>query len=55
MSKDWDKKTDSMSKGWDKKLTSMGKDWKKNPKKAIIPVLGVIIVAGFVNNFFSLG
>ena len=30
----------------------MGKDWKKNPKKAIIPVLGVIIVAGFVNNFF---
>ena len=52
MSKDWDKKTDSMSKGWDKKLTRMGKDWKKNPKKAIIPVLGVIIVAGFVNNFF---
>ena len=53
MSKDWDKKTDTMSKGWDKKLTSIGKDWKKNPKKAIIPVLGVIIVAGFVNNFFS--
>jgi len=53
MSKNWDKKTDSMSKDWDKKLTRMGKDWKKNPKKAIIPVLGVIIVAGFVNNFFS--
>ena len=52
-SKVWNKKMDLKSKNWNKKLNEIGKDWKKNPKKAIVPVFGILVFASLVSNFSS--
>ena len=52
---DWDKKMDKLNKVWDKKLKKINSDWKKNPKKAIVPLLGILIVSVLIINFFRGG
>ena len=52
---DWDKKMDKLNKVWDKKLKKVNSNWKKNPKKAIVPLLGILIVSVLIINFFRGG
>lgn len=52
-SKVWNKKMDLKSKNWSKKLNEIAKDWKKNPKKAIMPVLGILVFASLASSFNS--
>lgn len=52
-SKAWNKKINLKNKNWNKKLNEIGKDWKKNPKKAIVPVLGMLVFASLASNFTS--
>ena len=50
--KEWDKKMKNMNKGWDVKLKKLEKDWKKDPKKGIVPVLGLVLGIFFLSNYF---
>ncbi len=50
--KEWDKKMKNMNKDWDVKLKKLEKDWKKDPKKGIVPVLGLVLGIYFFSSYF---
>ena len=50
-SKEWDKKMKNLNKDWDVKLKKIEKGWKKNPKKALLPILGILVGVYFIFNF----
>ena len=49
--KEWDKKMKNMNKDWDVKLKKLEKDWKKDPKKALLPIVGILVGVYFIFNF----
>ena len=52
-SKEWDKKMKNLNKDWDVKLKKIEKNWKKDPKKALLPMVGVFVGIIFIYNFIS--
>ena len=49
--KEWDKKMKNMNKDWDVKLKKLEKDWKKDPKKALLPIIGILVGVFFIYSF----
>ena len=41
----------NLNKDWDVKLKKIEKDWKKNPKKALLPIVGILIGVYFIFSF----
>ena len=52
---EWDKKMDKLNKDMNTKLQKINSEWKRNPKKAIIPLLSILLVSFLLISFFRSG